>query len=317
MKRAAALLMAAAVAGCAGAPSSLSGDQRWSERNVIPADLPAFFDCLRERGLAVVSAHRAGPAPGYPENSLEAAARLHVRLPALYEIDIRRTSDGALVLMHDETLERTTVGAGAVAETPLAVIQSLTLEDPGGTAVDGARAATLGEALAWAANKAILKLDVKRATPFDAVVREVQAAGAQGRVVIITTNAEDAAAVHRIDPTLMISAGVATIGDLDALAAAGVDLNRILAFTGTRLPDAALNQALGARGVEVIFGTLGRAGQSWDDRFAATAGDAGYAAFAAAGVQVLATDRPEAAFKALDAADGPGFAVDQCLIEKG
>ncbi len=49
--------------------------------------------------------------------------------------------------------------------------------------------------------------------------------------------------------------------------ARGVDLTRMLAWTGTNEPNAALNVALAARGVEAMFGTLGGR-ESWDERFA-------------------------------------------------
>src|SRR5690606_14769703 len=41
------------------------------------------------------------------------------------EIDVRRTRDGALVLMHDETLERTTGDPRAVADVTLADLDAL------------------------------------------------------------------------------------------------------------------------------------------------------------------------------------------------
>ena len=32
---------------------------------MAPADLPAFFDCLRQNSRTIVAAHRGGPAPGF------------------------------------------------------------------------------------------------------------------------------------------------------------------------------------------------------------------------------------------------------------
>ena len=42
------------------------------------AGLPALFDCLRETGALAISAHRGGPAPGFPENAIEKIGRAHV-----------------------------------------------------------------------------------------------------------------------------------------------------------------------------------------------------------------------------------------------
>ena len=71
-----------------------------------------------------VAAHR-GWSEAYPENTMEAfraAAELGVDQ---IETDIRVTSDGELVLIHDETVERTTDGHGKVCELTLAQIKAL------------------------------------------------------------------------------------------------------------------------------------------------------------------------------------------------
>ena len=94
--------------------------------------LPAFFDCVRANGAVVISAHRGGPAAGYPENALETFEHTASRMPALLEIDIQRSSDGVLVLMHDETLDRTSTGEGPVAEQPFEALQALRLVDNDG-----------------------------------------------------------------------------------------------------------------------------------------------------------------------------------------
>ncbi|MEM8498230.1 MAG: glycerophosphodiester phosphodiesterase [Pseudomonadota bacterium] len=82
---------------------------RATSKQVLPAH--SYFD--RERPLVI--AHRGG-AGLRPENTLMAfrhAARLGVDV---LEMDVRQTIDGRLVLMHDETVDRTTDGSGAVAD---------------------------------------------------------------------------------------------------------------------------------------------------------------------------------------------------------
>jgi len=87
-------------------------------------------------GVLVV-AHRAchQPAPSHgfeqsvPENSLAALERCVALGVDLVEIDVRRTRDGALVLMHDAKVDRTTDGKGRVADLTLAEIQALRLKD--------------------------------------------------------------------------------------------------------------------------------------------------------------------------------------------
>lgn len=63
-----------------------------------------------------ITAHRGSPTGGVTENTLPAMRRA-IRLKAsALEIDVRMTKDGAFVLMHDPTLQRTTTCRGRVDE---------------------------------------------------------------------------------------------------------------------------------------------------------------------------------------------------------
>lgn len=78
----------------------------------MPLALPRWF------------AHRGGGALA-PENTL-AGIRLAARLGyRAVEFDVMLSGDGTPVLIHDETLERTTNGVGLVSETPDSVLFSL------------------------------------------------------------------------------------------------------------------------------------------------------------------------------------------------
>jgi glycerophosphoryl diester phosphodiesterase len=310
--RALALAIAVGLTGCA------TGQERAAPAAPVPrvalaGDLSGFFDCLRREGGALVSAHRGGPAPGFAENSIPTFERTLGLAPAMIEADVRMSADGALVLMHDETVDRTTDGTGRIGELTLAEVQALSLEDETGRVLD-AHPPSLRQALDWAGGRTILLLDVKRGAPLERAVEAVRTARAEDRVIIIVYSAEDAITVHRLDAQLMVAAPIGSVADLERLRQAEVDLTRVLAWTGTREPDSALNVALALRGVEVVFGTLGPSETSWDARFARE-GDRGYAAFAETGLSVIATDRPEAAYRALDEWDGEGWAPGRCLAQ--
>ncbi|MCA9545919.1 MAG: glycerophosphodiester phosphodiesterase [Myxococcales bacterium] len=70
-------------------------------------------------------AHRGG-AGLYPENTLfafqQAVARHHTQM---IELDVHATADGEIVVFHDDTLERTTDGAGPLAARTWAELQVL------------------------------------------------------------------------------------------------------------------------------------------------------------------------------------------------
>jgi glycerophosphoryl diester phosphodiesterase len=94
--------------------------------------------------LPAVVGHR-GAAAAAPENTLESLRLAAEQGAAMVEFDVKLTADGALILMHDEELDRTTTGHGAVATTVLADIRGL---DAGGWFADawrGARVPTLDE----------------------------------------------------------------------------------------------------------------------------------------------------------------------------
>jgi glycerophosphoryl diester phosphodiesterase len=282
---------------------------------LLPADSAAFFDCLRRNKLAVIGAHRMGYSDGLPENARITGEFTLALTPALLETDVRQTKDGVLVIMHDDDLARTSTGAGKISESDYGAIKNVKLKTEAGQ-VMGEPIPTLAEMLDWAKTRTILQLDVKRGVSLPAVVEAVRNAGADHRVIIIVYTTADAIAVAKLNPKLMLSVSINEMADLDALRAGGVDLSRVLAFTGTRTPNPALYEALSKTGVEVIFGTLGKRGESLDDRYAQE-GEAGYAKLMAEGVQVIATNRAAVAAKAIDTADGPGFAPAQCLTAKG
>lgn len=69
-------------------------------------------------------AHR-GDSHSAPENTLTAFQRAMDSGATLLECDLQRTRDGHLVVLHDETLNRTTTGRGAVRSKSLAELQQL------------------------------------------------------------------------------------------------------------------------------------------------------------------------------------------------
>jgi len=64
--------------------------------------------------------HTGPPIPITQKNSLAAIAE-SIRIGVdIVEIDIRKSKDGELVIMHDETIDRTTNGSGKVDDFSLA-----------------------------------------------------------------------------------------------------------------------------------------------------------------------------------------------------
>ncbi|MEL6370730.1 MAG: glycerophosphodiester phosphodiesterase family protein [Pseudomonadota bacterium] len=264
-------------------------------------DFNDLFECLEASQATIVSAHRGGPSKGFPENAIETFANTLDQVPALVEFDVATTSDGVLILMHDDTLDRTTTGSGLVTETSFADIQKLNLVDENGTTTSF-RVPRFSDAMAFLKNRTITQIDFKRSTRYEDVIEEVRAADAGPRVVLIAYSMAAAAKLHRLAPEMMISLSIDTQSELNSAVAADIPEDRLVGFTGTEDPQPRLFSLLNDRDVEVIFGTLGGR-SSFDVDAARTGDDSIYTDLARNGVDIIATDRPVAAHKELAKSD--------------
>lgn len=108
-----------------------------------------------------IAAHRGGAALA-PENGPTAfRGALALGVDAL-EFDVHLTADGVPVVIHDATLERTTTGRGAVADTTLAQLRALHLKARDGSVSDDT-VPTLTEVLALAAAPVEVLPEIKTA----------------------------------------------------------------------------------------------------------------------------------------------------------
>lgn len=249
---------------------------------------------LREGSAAgvLLSAHRGGPAPGFPENAIETFDRTLQFGPALLEVDVRMTGDSVLVMLHDDRLDRTTTGTGELDEQPFRTVRPLRLRDNDGR-LTTARIPTLDEVLAWSEGRAILTLDVKRGIPPVMVVGAIRRAHAENRVVVIVYNHEDMLTYYQLAPDLNISMTFNTVADVRRMIDMGVDPRRIIGFVGVGTADPAVVVRLRALGIRSQLATFG----DIDER-AAREGAAAYDDVLRRGITVLATDEPAPAAEA-------------------
>ena len=108
-----------------------------------------------------VIGHR-GAAALAPENtwaSFDLAVSLGVDA---IETDVRATSDGILILLHDERLARTTNGQGYVRETPWSVIKNLDAGAWFSTEFSGVRVPLFGETLVRYGKRIPLIIEIKQ-----------------------------------------------------------------------------------------------------------------------------------------------------------
>ena len=111
----------------------------------------------RNNKEVLVVAHR-GDWRYAPENSIAAIENAIELGVDVVEVDVQKTKDGHLILMHDKTLDRTTTGKGKVDEFTLAEIQKLWLRN-GAAIKTKHKVPTLEEALLVAKGKIMINLD--------------------------------------------------------------------------------------------------------------------------------------------------------------
>lgn len=278
---------------------------------VVPAGqvIPDVLRCMRDRNTALVSAHRGGWGPGYPENALETIAHTLSRGPMIIEIDVRRTADGVLVVLHDDTLERTTTGTGNIGEMTLEEIGHLKLVDEEGMVTEF-RIPLLSEVLDWARGRALLQLDVKSSVPVEDVVAAVAAQDAIGYSAVISYTLDNALQSAEADPRVALSIEITDHERLDALIAAGVAPGRIMAWSGVHpAPVPEIWNMLHAAQIPAAFGALW-----YIDAAVLETGDASiYAEIADGGVAVIATDLHWTAYEALAQRQDTVAAYRACL----
>lgn len=135
----------------------------------------------RDRSSVMVIAHR-GDWRNFPENSLEAIDNAIKMGIDIVELDVKRTKDGELILMHDRTLDRTTTGRGLIAECTWDSIAKLNLRN-GCNIRTIHKVPTLEEALLHAKGKIMINLD-QADLYFDQIYKLLKETGTAKQIIM-------------------------------------------------------------------------------------------------------------------------------------
>ena len=249
------------------------------------SDFKSFFRA-KEHFYPLVSAHRGGPTVNFPENCIATFAHTIRYNPAIIETDIAMTKDSVLVMMHDNTLDRTSTGTGNIANYTFQELQQFSLKDPQGN-VTPYTIETLDAVLQWGKGKVIYTLDVKRGVPFKLVVDAVRKNKAENYSIIITYNANQAAEVANLAPDLLVSVSAKGKEDVERLESMGVNVDNMIAFVGTSFPKPETMDYMKNKGITCISGTMGNI-----DKSAVANGDTVYLDIVNSGVMIISSDRP-------------------------
>jgi len=129
----------------------------------------------------LVAAHR-GDWRNAPENSLQALKNVIAFGVDIMELDLKKTKDGYLIVMHDKTIDRSTNGKGNPEDFTLAEIKKFRLKNGLGRATDHT-IPTFREMLLDAKGKILIDVD-KGYCYFPDVVKELKETGTLDQAVI-------------------------------------------------------------------------------------------------------------------------------------
>lgn len=165
------------------------------------------MNMVSEHGKPLVWAHR-GACDVAPENTLAAFDAAVVAGADGIELDVTRCATGEVVILHDDTLDRTTNGSGRVEALSFDALRRLDAGSWFAPQFAGERIPTLDEALELAGQRLLVNIEIKSVRPLastgieELVAASVRARGLQERVIISSFNPAILRRMCRLAPEL-------------------------------------------------------------------------------------------------------------------
>jgi glycerophosphoryl diester phosphodiesterase len=183
--------------------------------------LAAVLSIGADKPNPLVVAHR-GLLKHTPENTLS-NFRACLELRVGFEVDVRRTKDGHLVCVHDDSVDRTTNGRGAVRSLTLDELQKLDAGTWFGKAFQGERIPTLDEVLTTLGKQTrspvLIAIDLKVQEIEADTVRLAKSRGVLDQLLFIGTAIDDVEVRRKLraaDPSAHVACLAGAVGDLPA-----------------------------------------------------------------------------------------------------
>lgn len=170
-----------------------------------------------------------GSCADRPGNTLAGIRRAIEARANAAEVDVRTTSDGTLVCMHDEDVDRTTDGKGKVANLTLAQVKRLDAGAKFAAKFAGERVPTLREVLTLSKGKIGVMIDLKEAGDdyVKKIAAEMREHGEPKRAVIGVRSIEHAKRFRMLLPEARQIGLIPTTNDIKPFAEAGVKVIRL------------------------------------------------------------------------------------------
>jgi glycerophosphoryl diester phosphodiesterase len=252
--------------------------------NIKPSNLNEILQAFHDpsSGRALVAAHRAMHIK-YPENSLAAIQHAIDSGIDIIEIDIRRTNDGKLILMHDGTVDRTTDTEGKVEDFTYQQIRKMTLKRSDEDTLIH-MIPSLEEALRLAQDHIMVDLDIKSAS-IKRLVNQVHKTQTADQALFFDRDFAVLDSVLLLDSTLMVMPRAKSADEVSGI------LKKykpsVLHIDDSFFTEDVVNQIMAA-GCRIWINALGLPDVQ------ATAGfvEIGYEPLVTGGANIIQTDRP-------------------------
>ena len=148
-------------------------------------------------------AHR-GASGRFPENTLCAFAAAITAGAAMCELDVHMTRDGTLTVIHDDTVDRTTDGKGAVAAMTLEEIKRLDAGVNFGAQFRGERVPTLEEVFTFVDGRCGLNVELKAAGIEYKVCEVIRAHSATATALVSSFDWDALARIRYVAPDIRV-----------------------------------------------------------------------------------------------------------------
>ena len=160
----------------------------------------------------LVTAHR-GFSGDAPENTLAAFRKAMEVGSDMIELDVRFSKDGQIVVIHDDTLDRTTNGRGKVSDYTLKELKQFDAGSWFGPQFSDERIPTFNEVLELAKGKIPVNIEIKDESPSrykitdlaDRALQEVKKAGMAGQVIFSSFYPSSLERIKERDPRIWVA----------------------------------------------------------------------------------------------------------------
>jgi len=216
--------------------------KRLATRLFLHAFLVVFFPALvyaQEISSDLkIAGHRGGYYFNYPESSLSLLNYLSKQFKndtIIAEIDLRKSKNGTIYIMHDETVDRTTTGTGKIDQLDDNYLEGLFLKKENGE-ITKKRIPTFEEVLQFIRKKNInLMLDIKTSIHAEAY-ELVKAHKMENRMLTLTFNMELTKKVATLSNKISLSALMESENDWQMFKEISMPVGKKIAYVNAKTP---------------------------------------------------------------------------------